>query len=161
MGQAQVIKKYEGPLRERTWDNQKVLTSHTESQRFIPAMERIPYQGTSTRVLLYKCLLLMVKDDLVPELRLNDLNRVVDEVISNGWLDQPPAAAFTERIEKETLSLETITKRGKSKEHYLWGLAGAVASSGRCKQFQSTSDDLFGHEGTTSNSNINRKGNFR
>ena len=121
MGLAQVIEKYEGPSGERTWDNQQVaeaLSSHTESQQFIPAMERIlPYQGTNARVLLYKCL--------------------VEGVISNGWLDQPPPAAFSERIEKENLSLETITKRGKSKEHYLWRLAGAVTSSGRWKQFQS------------------------
>ena len=66
---------------------------------------------------------------------MSDLNDVVEEVILNGWLDQPLPAAFAERLEKESLSLETIAKRGRSREHYLWGLAGAMASSGR--HFQS------------------------
>ena len=123
MGLREVMLKQEGPTMERTWGSQKVaeiLSSHTESKRFTTMMEKIlPYQGTNTRGLLYRCLLLMDKDGLVPELRVSDLNDVVEEIISNGWLDQPPPAAFAEQIEKESLSLETITKRGKSREHHL------------------------------------------
>ena len=141
VGIKDVLLNYEGPTTERTWENQRVaeiLSSHLESKRFTTMMQKIlPHQGTNTRVLLYKCLLLMERDGLVPELRTNDPNAVVEEIIANGWLDQPPPAAFAERIENKDLSLEKIIKRGKSRERYLWGLAGAMASSGRWRDFQS------------------------
>ena len=61
---------------------------------------------------------------------------MVEEVISNGWLDQPPAAAYVEQIQGQSLALNNH-QEGKAKEHYLWGLAGAIASSGKWKHFQS------------------------
>ena len=72
LGLREVILKYEGPTLERSWGNRKVAEVHTEFNRFATMMENIiPYQGTNTRVLLYKCLLLMVKDGLVSELRVS------------------------------------------------------------------------------------------
>ena len=79
----------------------------------------------------------MEKDGLVPELQLNDLNITVEESIANGWLNQPPPTTFTERINQRNLSLETIAKKGKARDHYLWGLAGAIVSSERWRDFQS------------------------
>ena len=114
LGLREVILKYEGPTTERTWDNQKVaeiLSAHTELRRFVTMMERIlPYQGTNTRVFLFKCLLLMERDGLVPELRVTDLNEVVEEVIKNGWLDQPPPVAYAEQTQGKSVALHEWIK---------------------------------------------------